>query len=209
MEPVPFPREWVEDAVLAVYATDMWGNWNKNDTVAPYIKIVRRVPETVFESDSVTIYILVSDWSEISNVTLRYFDGAVWHSVSAIFDETTHLYYAVIPPCKAGTTIKYSVYAEDVYGNGITYSDKYCTYTTIPVTTSTTVPATTPETTTSETMTTPVTTTKTTTTSATTPVTTPPTVMSEYPLYMVILILLVLAVVSIILVKKKFTKQQA
>ncbi|RLG97933.1 hypothetical protein DRO19_05075, partial [Candidatus Bathyarchaeota archaeon] len=132
MEPVPLLKKWVENATLTVYMTDMWGNWNKNDTAAPYIKIVSRAPETVYEGDSVTLYILVSDWSEISNVTLRYFDGAAWHSVNAAFDETTHLYYAVIPPYTAGTTIKYSVYAEDANGNGATCSNEYYTYTIVP-----------------------------------------------------------------------------
>ena len=108
------------------------GNWNKNDTAAPYVKIVSRPPETVYEDDSVALYILVSDWSEISNVTLRYFDGSAWYTADANFDETTHLYYAVIPPRTPGTIIKYAVYAEDAYGNDATYTDEYCTYEVVP-----------------------------------------------------------------------------
>ncbi|MCD6242466.1 right-handed parallel beta-helix repeat-containing protein, partial [Candidatus Bathyarchaeota archaeon] len=132
MEPVPFPKKWVENATLTVYMTDTWGNWNKNDTAAPYVKIVSRAPETVYEDDPVTLYILVSDWSEISNVTLRYFDGSAWYTADANFDETTHLYYAVIPPRTPGTIIKYAVYAEDAYGNDATYTDEYCTYEVVP-----------------------------------------------------------------------------
>jgi len=125
MEPVPLPKKWISDATLTIYVTDTWGNWNKNDTVEPYIKIVTRVPEKVHESDSVTLYILVSDWSEISDVQVKYFDGSTWHTTNANFDRTTHLYYATIPAQTAGTTVKYSVFAEDILGNGGTYTNVY------------------------------------------------------------------------------------
>ena len=159
---VPFPKEWVENATLTVYATDMWGNWNKNDTKAPYIKVVYRTPQTVYENDQVTLWLHVSDWSEISKVQVIYFNGSAWNTLDANFDRENHLYYAVIPPHRIGTTIKYSVYAEDVYGNGATYSDEYYTYT----------------------------------------------VIQEYPLSIVILILLTLATAPIILIKRKFMMQQ-
>jgi len=158
MSPVPFPKEWVENATLTIYVTDMWGNWNKNDTKAPYVRVIYRTPETVYENDQVTLWLHISDWSEISKVQVIYFNGSAWNTLDANFDETNHLYHASIPSHKVGITIKYSIYAEDTYGNSATYFNEYYTYTVIP----------------------------------------------EYPLNIVLLILLTLATLSIILVKKLY-----
>ena len=78
------------------------------------------------------MWLHVPDWSEISKVQVIYFNGSAWNTLDANFDRENHLYYAVIPPYTAGTTIKYSVYAEDAYGNGATCSNEYYTYTVVP-----------------------------------------------------------------------------
>ncbi len=126
MEPVPFPEEWVEDATLAAYATDIWGNWNKNDSKAPYIKVVHRAPEPVYSSDKVVLSILVTDWNKISKVRVIYrVDGSEWYKAEVVFDDSTRLYRAVIPPVGREGTVTYRVYAEDVCGNGVIYIGEY------------------------------------------------------------------------------------
>ena len=108
---------WLRKAVLNLYVTDMWGNWNKNDSSSPHIALVRRSPIDVLEGNETIVYVIVSDWSPISNVTLMYSTGSSWISVEMNYDECTHLYYAIIPPQTSGTIVRYKVFAEDIYGN--------------------------------------------------------------------------------------------
>ena len=125
MKPVPFPREWVENASLRIYVTDMWGNWNKYDPSAPYIKVIYKTPDVAYQDSPVNLYIRVSGWSKLSKVQVSYFDGSTWNTVDAVFDDTTHLYYAVITPQKGGVTLEYRVYAENIYGKSSTYTGKF------------------------------------------------------------------------------------
>ena len=116
MEPVPFPKEWVKNATLTAYATDIWGNWNKNDSSPPYIKILEE-QRTVIEGASTTIYAVISDWSVLSKVQLLYSAGSEWKAVDMALDEPSLLFIGRIPPQSGGTTVYYKIYAEDVYGN--------------------------------------------------------------------------------------------
>ena len=126
MKPVPLPEEWVEDAILSAYATDIWGNWNKNDTVPPYIKVAYISPETISPSNPVTLNILVIDWNKISKVRVIYkINGSEWRKADIKFDKTTQLYRAIIPPLREKGFVTYRVYAEDICGNGATYTGKF------------------------------------------------------------------------------------
>lgn len=126
MKPVPFPEEWVKDAILSAYATDIWGNWNKNDTVPPYIKVAYISPETISPSNPVTLNILVIDWNKISKVRAIYkINGSEWRKADIKFDKTTQLYRAIIPSLREKGVVTYRVYAEDICGNGATYTGKF------------------------------------------------------------------------------------
>ena len=108
---------WLKGAVLNLYIADVWGNWNRNDSAPPHIAFVYRSPSTVLEGNETIVYVLVSDWSSISNVTLMYSTGSSWISVEMSYDESTHLYYGIIPSQPTGTVVRYKVFAEDIYGN--------------------------------------------------------------------------------------------
>lgn len=116
-EEIPMPAEWLENAKLTVYCSDMYGNWNKNDTVPPHIAVVLREPTIVLEGNVIKIYALVSDWSSISKVQLSYSNGSTWYTLNMTYDTASHLYYVLIPPQASGTTVIYRLYAEDIYGN--------------------------------------------------------------------------------------------
>jgi len=108
---------WLKGAVLNLYIADMWGNWNRNDSAPPHIAFVYRSPSTVLEGNETIVYVLVSDWSSISNVTLMYSTGSSWISVEMSYDELTRLYCGIIPSQPTGTVVRYKVFAEDIYGN--------------------------------------------------------------------------------------------
>jgi len=124
MKAIPMPAKWLEGAELTVYCTDIYGNWNKNDTSPPHVASVLRDPIEVFRENSTTIYALASDWSPITKVQLIYSNGTSWNTVNMTYDESMHLYYATIPPQPEGTVVMYKFYAEDIYGNS-GFSDVY------------------------------------------------------------------------------------
>jgi parallel beta-helix repeat protein len=121
----PLPSEWLDGASFTVYCSDMYGNWNKNDTVPPHIAIVLRTPLIRLKGEAINIYALVSDWSQISKIQLMYSNGSSWNIVNMTYDDSTHLYHATIPPQPEGATICYKVYAEDIYGNSFLSKEQY------------------------------------------------------------------------------------
>ena len=112
----PMPAEWLRDASLTLYCTDMWGNWNKNDTSPPRIAVLPRI---LMGRKAIVIHALVLDWSKVSKVQLMYSVGSSWKTVDMAYDESTHLYFARIPLIRE-KVIRYKVYARDIYGNDIT-----------------------------------------------------------------------------------------
>lgn len=117
----PMPIEWLERSMLAFYCTDIWGNWNKNDTVPPYAEIVLRTP---IGRNERKIFVFISDWSEISKAQLMYLDGSIWKTAKMIYDHVTHLYYAELPQVSGGL-IRYKIYVEDIYGNSFVGKEYY------------------------------------------------------------------------------------
>ena len=122
--------EWLRGAILTLYITDMWGNWNKNDSRAPSIAIIyldtHGQPMNLSEGREIKVYCLVSDWSPLKNVTLLYSNGSNYVKVAMNYDLSTHLYYCVIPAQESGTVLRIRIYAEDIYGNSyITEENQY------------------------------------------------------------------------------------
>jgi len=116
---------WLRDAVLTLYITDMWGNWNKNDTAPPHIGIILEEPIRLLGGKPFTIYVLVSDWSLVSKVQLMCLNGSSWITVNMTYDKSTHLYYATVPSQLEGTIVHYKIYAEDIYGNCFLSEERY------------------------------------------------------------------------------------
>ncbi len=116
---------WLEGAILTLYVTDMWGNWNKNDTAPPHVAIISEEPIRKLGGRPFTIYVLVSDWSPISKVQLMCLNGSSWITIDMVYDESTHLYYASIPSQLEGTIIRYKIYAEDIYGNSFLSEEQH------------------------------------------------------------------------------------
>ena len=114
---VKINESWIKNMSMAIYVSDMYCNWARNDTMVPHVAIVRREPAIVYDTDEVTIEAMVFDWSEIANVTLRYSDGNISKDVIMDYDERTGLYVAKIPAFQEGTHVEYMVIAEDIYGN--------------------------------------------------------------------------------------------
>ena len=108
-----------------VYAIDIYGNSAKSTTYhytvielnPPIIHNITRSIEEPTESDSVKILVSAEDDSAIADVILSYYEGHQWHNITMTYNNTTHLYEAIIPAYSAGTTIKYKVYVYDIYGN--------------------------------------------------------------------------------------------
>jgi len=115
-----------------VYACDTYGNWATSDlynytvkdTLPPEITNVLRPIQTPSESDPVKIMANVSDDSGVQEVILSYYNGSYWSNITMIYNSTTGYYEATIPPLPAGTTVKYVIYAIDIYGS-VTKSGVY------------------------------------------------------------------------------------
>ena len=114
---------WLQDATVTFYFTDMYGNWNKNDSIAPYVKIVLENLTIKQKGEPVTVYVLVSDWSSITKVQLRYTSDSGWIAINMTYDASMHLYYVAIPIQRE--TSNYRIYAEDIYGNGFLSEEHY------------------------------------------------------------------------------------
>ncbi len=110
-------ESWLENMSIAIYVSDMYCNWARNDSIKPHVTVVRRDPDVVYEADEVTIEAAVFDWSRIANVTLRYYDGSSFKEVVMNYDHRSGLYVAKIPALQAGKRVEYQVIAEDIYGN--------------------------------------------------------------------------------------------
>ena len=117
-------ESWLESMSIAIYVSDMYCNWARNDSIKPHVAVVRRDPDVVYEADEVTIEAAVFDWSKIAKVTLRYSDGNSSKEVIMSYDSQSGLYVANIPALQAVKHVKYQVIAEDIYGN-IAESDVY------------------------------------------------------------------------------------
>ncbi len=120
--------EWLRGAILTLYVTDMWGNWNKNDSIAPDINILYLTtdgtPMTLLNDKIIKVYCLVSDWSSLAKVKLIYSNDSRYVSTEMQYDDISHLYYCTIPPQKSGTLLKVKIYAEDIYGNNYTTAEQ-------------------------------------------------------------------------------------
>lgn len=115
---------WLRGAIMNLYVTDMWGNWNKNDSIAPAISFMLHEPLWITHETNVTLYVLVSDWSDISQVKFIYLNNSQWISVDMELDEYRNLYYVTIPLSSFGNLLHFKVYAEDVYGNSYTTQEQ-------------------------------------------------------------------------------------
>jgi len=113
----------LQDATVTFYFTDMYGNWNKNDSIAPYVKIVLDNSMIKQKGEPVTVYVLVSDWSSITKVQLRYTSDSGWITINMTYDASMHLYYVTIPI--QGEITNYRIYAEDIYGNSFLSEEHY------------------------------------------------------------------------------------
>ena len=109
---------WFEDASLTIYISDMWGNWNKNDSIAPWIKVIADGITFSFEENNITIYARVSDWSPIKTVQLIYQENSTTKKIDMMYDENLHLYFIELPPHLKTYLTNYKIYAEDIHGNG-------------------------------------------------------------------------------------------
>lgn len=110
-------ESWLETMSIAIYVSDMYCNWARNDSIKPHVAVVRRDPNVVYEADDVTIEAAVFDWSRIANVTLRYYDGSSFKEMAMNYDNRSGLYVAKIPALQEGKRVEYQVIAEDIYGN--------------------------------------------------------------------------------------------
>ena len=111
---------WLKDATLNIYISDMWGNWNKNDSAPPKIFYIYSEPFWNYNDNEITIYALISDWSPISKAQLIYLNESTWITVNMNYDEKTHLYYTTIPLVTYGDILYFKISAEDIYGNRFT-----------------------------------------------------------------------------------------
>ncbi|MEQ9715777.1 MAG: NosD domain-containing protein [Candidatus Asgardarchaeum sp.] len=100
------------------------------DTIAPIIHSVSRVPEQPNSSEVVIIYANVTDNIRIKTVILSYYNGSGWTNVTMTYNETIGLYVGVIPNLPQNTTVQYRIYAVDYSGNWAV-SDTY-SYTVTP-----------------------------------------------------------------------------
>jgi len=114
-----------------IYAVDIYENWAISDiyeytvieTRPPVIYEVQRLVETPTDVDPVKIIVNATDDSAISEVILCYFDGYYWNNITMVYNTSTGLYEATIPPQSSGTHVFYKVYAIDIYGNTATSSE--------------------------------------------------------------------------------------
>ena len=111
---------WLRGAVLNLYVTDMWGNWNKNDSIPPFISFAYAELSGTLNDTSATIYVLVSDWSDLQKVQLIYLNDSTWVTIDMNYDEDIHLYYATISLSAINELLSFKVHAEDEVGNSFT-----------------------------------------------------------------------------------------
>lgn len=112
---------WLDTAVITLYISDMWGNWNKNDSYAPAIGIVRTfIQNTTGSGAYLTIHAIVSDWSPLSSVKAIYNNGSGWNVIDMHYNKASHLYYVRIPISGKYVNIEFKIYAEDICGNSYT-----------------------------------------------------------------------------------------
>ena len=118
---------------VIVYATDTFGNTGISnmvyfsvDTTPPDIPNVSQYPpeDNVLPDDIVNVNATVTDnFSGVSRVTLNYTtDNGTWFSVEMSHLEDS-IWNATIPDFPYGTTVNYTIIAEDNVGNSITSED--------------------------------------------------------------------------------------
>ena len=94
-----------------VYASDVYGNWARNDTAPPHITVVK------YGSGSLKVEAAVFDSSSIGNVVLHYStDGINYQSIPMTYDPEDETYKCIVQGLSTGKVWFY-ISATDIYDN--------------------------------------------------------------------------------------------
>jgi len=125
-------KKWVGEIIhqpegshvqVKVVVTDEFGNSAeelKEYTVKmlpPVIEEILWEPQEPYSNESVTVFVKVTDDTEVDTVILSYNNGTGWVNITMSYNDETGYWEAVIPKHPAGTTIEFKIFANDTLGN--------------------------------------------------------------------------------------------
>ncbi|MGQ4915823.1 MAG: right-handed parallel beta-helix repeat-containing protein, partial [Candidatus Asgardarchaeia archaeon] len=90
------------------------------DNEAPEILDISRFPLEPLHNENVTVYANVTDCCYVGRAILSYFDGTAWYNITMSYNESSGIYFGIIPGMPFDTTVYYMIYARDVWDNWIT-----------------------------------------------------------------------------------------
>jgi len=103
----------LQDASFDVYASDIYGHWSRNESIAPHISLVK---SNVSETATLYVEVAVFDQSSIEQVTLHYStDGVNYQSTPMTYDPEDDTYKGIVQSLPPGKVWFY-VSATDIYG---------------------------------------------------------------------------------------------